>query len=113
VSDNINVNQAGTYTVRYNVSDPNGNAAVEATRTVNVVDPSPAPTITIEAQVGQIVISWPDSGCTTYTLKEASSLTPPISWATSSATISTSGGRKIATTSNAGGNKFFRLTDRP
>jgi len=111
VSDNVNVNQAGTYTVRYNVSDPNGNAAVEATRTVNVVDSSAAPTITIEVQGNQILISWPDSG--TYILQETSDLTAPVSWGPSSATISTSGGRKIATTTNEGGIKFFRLRSAP
>ena len=37
---------AGTYTVRYNVNDGNGNSAVEVTRTVNVVDTT-APVITL------------------------------------------------------------------
>ena len=36
----------GTYTVTYNVTDANGNAAVEVTRTVNVVD-NTIPVITL------------------------------------------------------------------
>ena len=40
VSDtsNVNINLIGTYTVTYNATDSNGNAAIQRTRTVNVVD---------------------------------------------------------------------------
>jgi len=38
ISDNVNTNTVGTYTVRYNVSDSAGNAADEVTRTVEVVE---------------------------------------------------------------------------
>ena len=42
----------GTYTVTYNVTDANGNAAVEVTRTVNVVDTTiPVITLTGDATV--------------------------------------------------------------
>jgi hypothetical protein len=34
----VDVNTPGTYTLHYNVKDPSNNAAVEVTRTVNVVD---------------------------------------------------------------------------
>ncbi|MBI4128469.1 MAG: DUF5011 domain-containing protein, partial [Parcubacteria group bacterium] len=43
VTNPVNANAVGTYTVRYNVSDPSGNAATEVTRTVNVVDTTPPP----------------------------------------------------------------------
>ncbi len=46
VANPVNVNTPGTYTVRYNVSDGNGNSAVEVTRVVNVTDTLP-PTITL------------------------------------------------------------------
>ncbi|MCK5861960.1 MAG: DUF5011 domain-containing protein, partial [Candidatus Hydrogenedentes bacterium] len=36
--DTVNVGHVAEYTVTYNVDDPEGNAAVEVTRTVNVVD---------------------------------------------------------------------------
>ena len=46
VANPVNTSVAGTYTVRYNVNDGNGNAAVEVTRTVTVTkDPTP-PVIT-------------------------------------------------------------------
>ncbi|MCI0745114.1 MAG: DUF5011 domain-containing protein, partial [Verrucomicrobia subdivision 3 bacterium] len=38
----VNVNTVGSYTVTYNLSDPDGNAALTVTRTVNVVDTTPA-----------------------------------------------------------------------
>ena len=40
VSDLVDTAIAGTYTVTYNVTDSNGNAASQVTRTVEVVDPS-------------------------------------------------------------------------
>ena len=39
----VDLAQAGSYTVSYNVSDNAGNAAVQVTRTVNVVSPNAAP----------------------------------------------------------------------
>src|SRR5207248_1306358 len=38
VTGGLNVNTLGSYTLRYNVGDPSGHAAVEITRTVQVVD---------------------------------------------------------------------------
>ena len=46
----INTNVVGSYTVIYNVTDSSGNAAAQATRTVNVVDATP-PVITPPANV--------------------------------------------------------------
>ncbi len=43
---NFDVNTVGSYTIRYNVSDSQGNAAAEVTRTVNVTDQT-APVITL------------------------------------------------------------------
>ncbi|MCP3997084.1 MAG: DUF5011 domain-containing protein, partial [bacterium] len=42
----VDTSVVGSYPVRYNVSDANGNAAIEVTRTVNVVDTT-APVITL------------------------------------------------------------------
>ena len=38
IANSVNVDVAGTYTVTYNVSDENNNAATEVSRTVNVVE---------------------------------------------------------------------------
>ena len=38
----VDANTVGSYTVTYNVTDANGNAALQVTRTVNVVD-TPVP----------------------------------------------------------------------
>lgn len=46
VTGAVNVNVVGTYTLRYNVTDPAGNPAVEVTRTVHVVDTT-KPVITL------------------------------------------------------------------
>jgi hypothetical protein len=46
VTGTVDYNTVGTYILRYNVSDSNGNPAVEKTRTVNVVNDSP-PVITL------------------------------------------------------------------
>ena len=46
VTNNVDVNTVGSYTVTYSVSDSSNNAATVVTRTVNVVDLT-APTITI------------------------------------------------------------------
>ena len=45
--DTVNTNIGGTYVVTYNVSDTAGNAAVEVTRTVNVIPDTTAPVITL------------------------------------------------------------------
>ena len=37
-TSNVNIDLIGTYTVTYNATDSNGNAAIQRTRTVNVVD---------------------------------------------------------------------------
>ena len=41
--DVVNTAAAGTYTITYNVTDMDGNAATEVTRTVTVTDPPPPP----------------------------------------------------------------------
>ena len=64
----VNTARVGTYTVTYNVKDSSGNAAVEVTRTVNVVDPY-VPVITmlgvspVTIQVGSV---YTDAGATAY-----------------------------------------------
>lgn len=40
VSNTVDTSVAGIYTIRYNVSDSNGNSADEVTRTVEVIDPA-------------------------------------------------------------------------
>ena len=52
--DTVNTSLGGTYIVTYNVSDAAGNAAVEVTRTVNVIPDTTAPVITL---VGSATIS--------------------------------------------------------
>ena len=57
--NSVNTAVVGSYTVTYNVHDSNGNAAVQMTRTVNVVDTT-APVITLSGstpvtiQVGSV-----------------------------------------------------------
>ena len=46
VTNNVNINLIGTYTIVYNVTDTNGNNAIPVTRTVSVVDTT-APVITL------------------------------------------------------------------
>jgi hypothetical protein len=66
VTNPVNTAVAGTYTVRYNVSDAAANAATEVTRTVNVVDTT-APVITrtggatVDVQCGS---TYTDAGAT-------------------------------------------------
>ncbi|WP_345170456.1 M14 family zinc carboxypeptidase, partial [Algibacter aquimarinus] len=45
--DVVDTNTAGTYIVTYNVSDAAGNAALQVTRTVNVIPDTTAPVITL------------------------------------------------------------------
>lgn len=47
ITGSVNINAAGTYTLRFNVSDLAGNTAVEVVRTVRVIDPT---TETIQAE---------------------------------------------------------------
>ena len=54
VTGNVNTNVAGTYIIRYNVSDAAGNAATEVTRTVNVIPDTTAPVITL---IGEATIN--------------------------------------------------------
>jgi hypothetical protein len=53
IDSNVNVNVKGIYHVTYNVSDASGNAAVQVTRTVNVVDTT-KPVITL---IGEAVVT--------------------------------------------------------
>jgi len=65
-ADNVDVNAPGTYTVRYNVSDGNGNGADEVTRTVTVAD-TVNPVITLLGDAASIVecgASYTDAGAT-------------------------------------------------
>jgi hypothetical protein len=50
----VNTGAVGSYTVTYNVSDAQGNAADEVTRTVNVVDTT-APSITLAGPNPQVI----------------------------------------------------------
>ena len=66
IVNNLDSAVVGTYAVTYNVSDANGNAAEEVTRTVNVVDTT-VPVITLlgEATVTlEVGTSYTDSGAT-------------------------------------------------
>ena len=47
--DTVDTSIVGTYTVTYNISDSNGNAAVQVTRTVSVVDTT-VPVITLTGE---------------------------------------------------------------
>jgi hypothetical protein len=53
---NVNVDQLGNYTVKYDVSDPAGNAATEVVRQINVVDTN-APVIAAHADVNAVATS--------------------------------------------------------
>ena len=55
----------GVYTLTYNVTDANGNVAVEVTRTVNVVDTT-VPVITLTAGTDTIEVgsTYTDAGAT-------------------------------------------------
>lgn len=62
----VDINAVGTYTITYNVSDAEGNAAQQVTRTVNVVD-NTAPVITILGENPVIIelnASYTDAGAT-------------------------------------------------
>ena len=64
--NNVDTSVIGTYTVTYNVSDANGNAAEEVIRTVNVVDTT-VPVITLlgEATVTlEVGSTYTDAGAT-------------------------------------------------
>ena len=66
IVNNVDSAVVGTYAVTYNVSDANGNAAEEVTRTVNVVDTT-VPVITLlgEATVTlEVGTSYTDAGAT-------------------------------------------------
>jgi hypothetical protein len=71
ISDNVNTNAVGTYSVSYNITDTAGNSADEVTRTVNVTESLDAtkPTITL---LGQQSVSvnygdiYTDSGATAF-----------------------------------------------
>ncbi len=62
----INTSELGAHTVTYDVTDSNGNAAIQATRTVNVVDTT-SPVITLSGSNPVIVEAgsvYTDSGAT-------------------------------------------------
>lgn len=59
ITDNIDNGALGSYTVRYNHTDNSGKAAVEVTRTVNVVDTTPA-VITIQGNNPETVEAGTD-----------------------------------------------------
>jgi len=64
--NNVDTSTIGTYTVTYNVSDANSNAAAEVSRTVNVVDTTvPIITLTGEASVTiEVGSTYTDAGAT-------------------------------------------------
>ena len=62
----VDLSTVGSYTVVYNVSDSSGNAAVPATRGVDVVDTSP-PSITVlgsDPAIVEVGSSYTDAGAT-------------------------------------------------
>ena len=69
--NSVNTAVVGSYTVTYNVHDSNGNAAVQVTRTVNVVDTT-APVITltgispVTVQVGSVYVDAGASATDNY-----------------------------------------------
>ncbi|MGY8925336.1 MAG: BspA family leucine-rich repeat surface protein [Flavobacteriales bacterium] len=66
IINNVDSAVVGTYAVTYNVSDANGNAAEEVTRTVNVVDTT-VPVITLLGEVTvtlEVGTSYTDAGAT-------------------------------------------------
>jgi uncharacterized repeat protein (TIGR01451 family) len=91
VSGSVNTSVVGTYTLTYSVSDPSGNIAIPATRTVNVVDTT-APVISCPAD---IVVSLPLNSTAT-----SRTVTFPAPTATD-----TCGGASVAT-SHASGSVF-------
>ena len=62
----VDTDVVGQYTVTYNVSDANSNAAVEVTRTVNVVDTTiPVITLLGDATVSiEVGCTYTDAGAT-------------------------------------------------
>ena len=64
--NNVDTDVVASYTVTYNVSDASGNAAIEVTRTVNVVDTAvPVITLTGEAIVTiEVGTTYADGGAT-------------------------------------------------
>jgi hypothetical protein len=68
--DDVDINTIGAYEITYNVSDAGGNAAVEATRTVNIVDSTIDTTPPLIELVGEPTInltvgdSYLDQGAT-------------------------------------------------
>ena len=62
----VDATTVGIYTVTYNVTDANGNVAVEVTRTVNVVDTTvPVITLTGESTVTiEVGSTYTDAGAT-------------------------------------------------
>ena len=64
----INTSELGAHTVTYDVTDSNGNAAIQVTRTVNVVDTTP-PVITLSGSSPVTVEAgsvYTDSGATAF-----------------------------------------------
>ncbi|MDF1598123.1 MAG: DUF5011 domain-containing protein, partial [Acidimicrobiia bacterium] len=64
----VDTNTVGSYTVTYDVSDANGNAAVQVTRTVNVVDTG-APVITLlgsDPVTVEVGSPYVDAGATAF-----------------------------------------------
>ena len=67
VSQLVDVNNVGTYTVTYNVSDAAGNAATQVTRTVNITPDVTIPVITLlgESEVSlELGSIYTDAGAT-------------------------------------------------
>ncbi|WP_458626247.1 immunoglobulin-like domain-containing protein [Winogradskyella sp. PC D3.3] len=68
--DTVDTSTVGTYTITYNVSDNEGNPAIQLTRTVNVVDTTPAtpnliplPNITAQCSVNSLTPPTATDSC--------------------------------------------------
>jgi hypothetical protein len=101
----------GTTHVLCRAEDASGNRT-SCTFAVTVVDPTPAPALTIEQQGSLILVSWPDH-CTGFVLKETANLDPGFVWTPSAASVQTAGGRNVATFTNSGPSRFFLLCSSP
>jgi hypothetical protein len=67
VVSTVDVNTVGTYTVTYNVSDAQANAATQVTRTVNITPDVTIPVITLlgESEVSlELGSTYTDAGAT-------------------------------------------------
>ena len=74
IEGNVDTTTVGTYTITYNVTDSEGNAAIPVTRTVRVVDTTPAD-IDVDYSTKEIT-----KGNVTVVLTSNETLQPVIDW---------------------------------